>query len=163
MSFINKQVKSTAGYCLSSICNWWYQGELGFCCREAEPCINVYGHVWLYICTKLASRCLNKIKLPPGGLELTTLTITDLQVWCRHPNVLSRHVLTISDFQILMKSCSIESRNDPSPKKWSSAWNKIQISYSTHVCLGHLDRHQTCKLVMAIVVSLSPTGGNFIF
>ena len=48
MSFINKQVKSTAGYFLSSICNWWYQGELGFCCKEAEPCINVYGHVWLH-------------------------------------------------------------------------------------------------------------------
>ena len=37
------------GYCLSSICSWWYQGELGFCCKEAEPCINVYGRVWLYI------------------------------------------------------------------------------------------------------------------
>ena len=23
--------------------------ELGFCCREAEPCINVYGHVSLYM------------------------------------------------------------------------------------------------------------------
>ena len=49
MLFLNKQFKSTAGYCLSSICNWWYQGELGFCCKEAEPCINVYGRVWLYI------------------------------------------------------------------------------------------------------------------
>ena len=49
MLFLNKSFKSTVGYCLSSICNWWYQGELGFCCKEAEPCINVYGRVWLYI------------------------------------------------------------------------------------------------------------------
>ena len=53
MLFINKQVKSTAGYCISSICNWWYQGELGYGCREAEPYINVYGRVWLYTNNKL--------------------------------------------------------------------------------------------------------------
>ena len=35
-------------YCLSPICNWGYQGELGFCCIWAELCINVYGRVWLY-------------------------------------------------------------------------------------------------------------------
>ena len=50
MSFLNKQFKSTASYCISLICNWWYQGELGFCCKKAEPCINIYGHVWLYKC-----------------------------------------------------------------------------------------------------------------
>ena len=42
-SFINKQVKPICCYCFTSICNWWYQGELGFCWREAELCINVYG------------------------------------------------------------------------------------------------------------------------
>ena len=41
--------------------------------------------------------------------------------------LLSRHVLTVSDFQILIKSCSIETRNDPKSKKWSGAWNKIQF------------------------------------
>ena len=30
--------------------------------------------------------------------------------------VLSRHALSVPDFQILIQSCSIESRNDPSPK-----------------------------------------------
>ena len=50
MSFFNKSFKSTASFCLSSICNWGYQGELGFCCRLAEPCINVYGRVWHYTC-----------------------------------------------------------------------------------------------------------------
>ena len=29
------------------------------------------------------------------------------------PTVLSRHVMTVSDFEILIKSCPIESRNDP--------------------------------------------------
>ena len=49
MSFFNKSFKSIAGLLFSSICNWWYQGELGFCCRLAEPCINVYGHVCHYV------------------------------------------------------------------------------------------------------------------
>ena len=63
---------------------------------------------------------------------------------------LSRHVLTVSDFQILIKSCSIESRNDPSPKSEVVHQTKfsLKISYSTHVCLAQLDRHQTCKPVM---------------
>ena len=39
----------------------------------------------------------------------------------------------------------------------------LKISYSTHVCLAQLNQHQTCKPVMVSVVSLSPTGGNFIF
>ena len=64
------------------------------------------------------------------------------------------HVLTVSDFQILIKSCSIESRNDASPK--SETKFSLKISFSTHACLAQLDRHQTCKPVMA-------TGGNFIF
>ena len=47
------------------------------------------------------------------GLELTTLTVykSDADL-----TVLSMHVLTVSDFQILIKSFSIESRNDPSLK-----------------------------------------------
>ena len=74
-------------------------------------------------------------------------------------------MLTVSDFQILMKSCSIESSNDPSPK--SEVVHEIKfslkISCSTHVCLAQLDQHQTCKPVMVSVVSSNPTGGNFIF
>ena len=46
--FINKQVKSICCYCFPSICNWWYQGELGFCCRDAETCINIYGRFCVY-------------------------------------------------------------------------------------------------------------------
>ena len=59
-------------------------------------------------------------------------------------------MLTISDFQILIKSCSIESRNDPSPKSEVVHETKfsLKISHSTHVCLAHSDRHQTCKSVM---------------
>ena len=53
-------------------------------------------------------------------------------------------------FQILIKSCCIESRNDPSPKTEVVGETKfsLKISYSTHVCLAQLDRHQTCKPVM---------------
>ena len=79
--------------------------------------------------------------------------------------MLSRHLLTVSDFQILIKSCSIESRNDPSPKSEVVHETKISlnISYSTHACLAPLDQHQTCKPVMVSVVSSNPSGGNFIF
>ena len=94
------------------------------------------------------------------GLELTALNITDAYL-----TVLSRHVLTVLGFQILIKSCCIESRNDPSPKSEVVRETKVnlKISYSTDVCLAQLDRHQICKPVMVSVVSSSPTGGNFIF
>ena len=52
----------------------------------------------------------------------------------------SRHVLTVSDFQILIKSCSIESRNDPSPK--SEVVHETKFS-TTHACLVQSDMHQT--------------------
>ena len=49
---------------------------------------------------------------------------------------ISTHVLTVLDFHILIKSCSIESRNDPSPKSEVVHETKfsLKISYSTHVC-----------------------------
>ena len=79
--------------------------------------------------------------------------------------LLSRHVLTVSDFQILMKSCSIESGNDPSPKSEVVHETKfsLKISYSTHACLAHLDRHQTCKPVMVSVVSRVPLESTLFF
>ena len=72
-------------------------------------------------------------------------------------------MLTVSDFLIFIKTCSIESRNDPSPKSEVVHETKfsLKICYSTHACLAQLDQHQTCKPVS--VVSSSPTGGNFIF
>ena len=74
-------------------------------------------------------------------------------------------MLTVSDFQILIKSFFIESRNDPSPKSEVVHETKfsLKISYSTHACLAQLDQHQTYKPVMVTVVSSNPTGGNFIF
>ena len=90
-----------------------------------------------------------------------------LEVFVNNTNLtfLCRVVLTVSDFQILIKSCSIESRNDPSPKSEVVHETKfsLKISYSTHACLAQLDRHQTCKPVMVNVVSSNPTGSNFIF
>ena len=70
-----------------------------------------------------------------------------------------------SDFQILIKSCSIESRNDQSQNSEVVHETKfsLKISYSTHACLAQLDQHQTYKPVMVSVVSSNPTGGNFIF
>ena len=61
-----------------------------------------------------------------------------------HLTVLGRHVLTVSDFQILIKSCSVDKpRNDPSPKSEMVHETKfsLKISYSTYVCLAQLDRH----------------------
>ena len=80
-------------------------------------------------------------------------------------HVLRRYVLKFSDFLILIKSHSIESRNDPSPKSEVLHETKfsLKISYSTHACLAQLDQHQTCKPVVVSVVSSNPTGGNFIF
>ena len=68
------------------------------------------------------------------GFELTTLVYKS----DADPTVLSRHVLTVSDFQILIKSCSIESRNDVSPKSEVVHETKfsLKISYSTHACLA---------------------------
>ena len=67
-----------------------------------------------------------------------------------YPIVLSRHILIVSNFQILIKSCCIECRNDPNPKSEVVHETKfsLKISYSTHVLLVQLDRHQTCKPVM---------------
>ena len=80
-------------------------------------------------------------------------------IWC----CLSRHVLTVSNFLILRKSCSVESRNDQSPKSEVVHETKfsLKISYLTHACLAQLDQHQNYKPMMFSVVS--PTGGNFIF
>ena len=81
------------------------------------------------------------------------------------PIELSRHVLKVSDFQILIKSCSIESRNDPSPKSEVVHETKfsLKISYSTHACLAQLDQHQTCNPVMVSVVSSNPTWRQLYF
>ena len=57
-------------------------------------------------------------------------------------------MLTVSDFQILIKSCSIESRNDPKSEVVHETKFNLKISFSTHACLAQLDRHQTCKPVM---------------
>ena len=74
-------------------------------------------------------------------------------------------MLTVSDLQNLIKSCYIESRNDPNSKSEVVHETKfsLKISYSTHACLAQLDQHQTSKPVMVSVVSSSPTGGKFIF
>ena len=60
--------------------------------------------------------------------------------------------------QILIKSFSIESRNDPSPKSEVVHETKfsLEISYLTHACLAQLDQHQIARFTSSI-----PTGGNF--
>ena len=68
-------------------------------------------------------------------------------------------------FLILIKSCSVESRNDPSPKSEVVHETKfsLKVSYSTHACLAQLDRHQTFKPMMVSIMISGPTGGNFFF
>ena len=85
MSFSNKLVKSTCSHCFQSICNWWCLGELGFCCKEAEPCITVHGCVCVYTSITWSS------KQSINGLRVHNLTkITELHVhsWiCLHVNL----------------------------------------------------------------------------
>ena len=67
--------------------------------------------------------------------------------------------------RLLIKSCSIESRNNPRPKcilvheiKFSS-----KISYSTHVILAELDKYQTSEQVMVSVAKSIHAGDIFSF
>ena len=55
--------------------------------------------------------------------------------------------MTVSDFQILIKLYSIDSRNETSPTNEVVHETKfsLKICYSTHVCLAQLVGHQTCK------------------
>ena len=73
-------------------------------------------------------------------------------------------MLKASDFQILIKSCSIESRNDPNPKCEVVHETKLSLktSYSTHVCLAQLDQHQTCKPVMVSLQGQLPLEATYI-
>ena len=59
--------------------------------------------------------------------------------------MLSRHVLTVSDFQIFIKSCSIASRNDPRPEsEVVNETNSVLRSPIQHMPgLAQLDQHQT--------------------
>ena len=70
--------------------------------------------IW-HFCTKLALGCLKKLqqnmKWPSVGIDLTTD-----HHWFRSLTVLICQALPVSDFQILTKSCSIESGNNPNPK-----------------------------------------------
>ena len=61
-----------------------------------------------------------------------------------YPTVLICHALPVSDFLILIKSCSTESRNDPIPK--SEVVHKTKFSLKNHVWLAQLYKHQTSKL-----------------
>ena len=71
-------------------------------------------------------------------------------------------MLKVSDFQILIKSCPIESRNDPSPKSEVVHETKFSLKiYSTHACLAQLNQHQTCNPVMVSDVSSNHTSSNF--
>ena len=56
-------------------------------------------------------------------------------------------MLTVSDFQIIIKSCSIESRNDPSPKCEVVYGRKfsLKIPYPTHIFTSMLIFVQKCQ------------------
>ena len=125
--------------------------------------------IW-HFCTILTSRGFEKfqqkIKLPSVGIELTTPTITGLEFYA-YSNALPTqpicHSLPVSDFQTFIKSCSIESRNDPSPKSEVEHETKftLRIFYSTHVWVA--EWHLPYNPVIADVVSSITTEGNFVF
>ena len=66
---------------IAIVANFVFLYHCSFILHSRFSLITQIWHFW-HFCTKLASRCLKKIKLPPVGFELTTLTITGLQVWC---------------------------------------------------------------------------------
>ena len=104
-----------------------------------------------------------KIKLPPVRIVLRTLTITGSEVWCLSL-LLICDALPVSDYQTIIKLCSLELRNDPSPKSElvHEAKFSCKISYLTQIWLAQLDKHQISKPVMVSVVSSILIGGNFI-
>ena len=57
-----------------------------------------------------------EIKLPPVGIELTTLTISLVQKSNAYPVLSVCHTFKVSDCQTPVKSWFIEFRNDPSAK-----------------------------------------------
>ena len=72
------------------------------------------------------------------------------------------YALPFLDCQTLIKSCSIESRNDPSPK--SDSCMKIQFGdLQLSTWFSELNRHQTSESVMVSVISTIPTRDNLIF
>ena len=119
-------------------------------------CPSITLHLSKWMCSSITLH-LSKYLMFINSTSLIAVHRSKLQikVFVNNTTVLSRHELTVSDFEIIMKSCSIEPRNDSIPKS--------EVVHSTHVCLAQLDQHQTCKPVMASVVNSIPTGGNFIF
>ena len=57
--------------------------------------------------------------------------------------MLSRHLLKVSDFQILIKSCFIESRNDPKNEVVHETKFSLKISYSTFSTVGSVSDKET--------------------
>ena len=73
-----------------------------------------------------------------------------------YPILLSCHALPVSDFEMPIRSRSIELRNDPNLKSAVMYGTKfsLKISHSAHVQLAELE---------FIVVNSIPTGDNFYF
>ena len=92
------------------------------------------------------------------GFELTTLTITGLQVWywsnCAKQACVDS--FRFSDSYKVMLHC-------PKSEVVHETKFSLKISYWTHACLAQLDQYQTCNPVMVSVVSSNSTGGKFIF
>ena len=101
---------------------------------------------------KLISRGFRKFQekeeLPPVGIDLTTLAITGLEIWCSS-NKMSYDALTVSDCET-----RIEYRNDPSPKHEMVHETKfsLRIFYSKHVWVAEWNRHLTSNPLMMLVL-----------
>ena len=123
--------------------------------KTVEVFVNNTNLTFLSFLYKLVLRCLKKLNCLQWDLNSQNWPSLVYKSDA-YPTVLSRHVLKVSDFLTLIKSCSIESRNDSSPKSEVVHETKfsLKISYSTHACLVQLDRHQTCKPVLWVWVLL---------
>ena len=115
--------------------------------KTVEAFVNNTNLTFLAFLYKLALRCLKKLYYLQWDLNSQNWPSLVYKSDA-YPTVLSRHVLKVSDFLILIKSCSIESRNDSSPKSEVVHETKfsLKISYSTHACLAQLEMSDLCYL-----------------
>ena len=92
-------------------------------------CPSITLHLSKWMCSSITLH-LSKYLMFINSTSLLAIHRSKLQikVFVNNTTVLSRHELTVSDFEILMKSCSIEPRDDSIPKKWSGAFNTCVLS-----------------------------------
>ena len=101
----------------------------------------------------------NKCNSKGSDLFLTEFPVSLMQIssWRKEDDIAAvGRKFVVSDCQTLIKSCSIESRNDPGPKSEVVHEVKFSLNISLSNTLARLDKHQTSEPVMTSVVISAP-------